>query len=548
MKRITFISIALACCASLAAQNINQSVQVTNDYVSRFTDINKNGVALAVPDSLYRFDYDFDYSVFETPYKGSYEFSPYMIQVTPESSAYDGSKLYVRAGAGFRDHPHLDVVYNPLVKENLALSVYNHGSGYHGKYYNGVTAGSSAQQRYNGYDLSDRLGVEGRYLFKGNTLRFDAGYDGIYAAKYERISSALDAYNGSSMHAARLHADIASDPSSATYFFYKLALNYRYSGDRKTLDKSFLGEHAFDVSGSVGPVLKQKFSMLIDFSYAYDTQKIAYVSTQSMLVDVKPHFVFTLGPVNIDAGAKIDYSSSSTSSKFSVVPSARAKLSLFKGRLDVFAGVDGGQKMYGFADAKNINHFVDHDGFSAVYSREKLNVYAGFNGSVSSQLQYNFKGGYSSVANNPLLALGGVALVDTRQAYADLALAWVSERVTVDGNLRFRYDINHGLSERAFLPAMLSGDIRGVYNWNKRIYAGLWVDASMKRTFLGNPGSACSGNIPGYVNLGLDLEYKLSRRLGLWLQGGNLMGMAIEKVPGVVEKSPYFTAGITFKI
>ena len=46
--------------APLAAQNINQSVQVTNDYVTRFADFQKLGPSLQVPDSLYRFDYDFD--------------------------------------------------------------------------------------------------------------------------------------------------------------------------------------------------------------------------------------------------------------------------------------------------------------------------------------------------------------------------------------------------------------------------------------------------------------------------------------------------------
>jgi hypothetical protein len=64
--------------APLAAQNINQSVQVTNDYVTRFADFQKQGPVLQVPDSLYRFDYDFDYSVFEYRLRtGAYEFSPY---------------------------------------------------------------------------------------------------------------------------------------------------------------------------------------------------------------------------------------------------------------------------------------------------------------------------------------------------------------------------------------------------------------------------------------------------------------------------------------
>ena len=62
-KYLTVIA-CVALGAPLAAQNINQSVQVTNDYVTRFADFQKQGPALQVPDSLFRFDYDFDYSVF----------------------------------------------------------------------------------------------------------------------------------------------------------------------------------------------------------------------------------------------------------------------------------------------------------------------------------------------------------------------------------------------------------------------------------------------------------------------------------------------------
>ena len=66
---------------SLTAQKINQSVQVTNDYETRFADFKKSEPDLVLPDSLYAFDYSFDYSVFDSPYKGSYEFTPYNVEI-----------------------------------------------------------------------------------------------------------------------------------------------------------------------------------------------------------------------------------------------------------------------------------------------------------------------------------------------------------------------------------------------------------------------------------------------------------------------------------
>ncbi len=69
---------------SLTAQKINQSVQVTNDYETRFADFKKSEPDLVLPDSLYAFDYSFDYSVFDSPYKGSYEFTPYNVEIVHE--------------------------------------------------------------------------------------------------------------------------------------------------------------------------------------------------------------------------------------------------------------------------------------------------------------------------------------------------------------------------------------------------------------------------------------------------------------------------------
>ena len=117
MRRITTIIAFLFMVGQLGAQNINQSVQVTNEYETKFADFQKQGLAMDVPDSLYDFDYNFDYSVFETPYKGSYEFTPYRIVVKPDPMPYDGRKFYLRAGAGYALHPVLDMVYTPVAGE-----------------------------------------------------------------------------------------------------------------------------------------------------------------------------------------------------------------------------------------------------------------------------------------------------------------------------------------------------------------------------------------------------------------------------------------------
>ena len=83
MKRyIAFI--VLAASVPAAAQNLNPTVEVQNSYLGKLIEAGKPQLEMAVPDSLTRFDLDFDYSVMETPYKGGYEFNPYLVDLKPE--------------------------------------------------------------------------------------------------------------------------------------------------------------------------------------------------------------------------------------------------------------------------------------------------------------------------------------------------------------------------------------------------------------------------------------------------------------------------------
>ena len=71
-KYITSAAAFLIAVFSANAQNINAQVQVTNSYSSSVGDFAKQNVPVNVPDSALKFDYDFDYSVFDSPYRGAY--------------------------------------------------------------------------------------------------------------------------------------------------------------------------------------------------------------------------------------------------------------------------------------------------------------------------------------------------------------------------------------------------------------------------------------------------------------------------------------------
>ena len=215
----------LACCMPAFAQNIRQSVQVTNEYETKFADFRKVELETQLPDSLYDFDYSFDYSVFDSPYRGSYEFTPYEIRITPEPMEYDGSRFLLRAGAGYTLRPVLDLYWTAIRNNELTLGLSNSGRGYYGPYSARPSADGTVLGGFDGHDFSDSFGVSGHYIMRGADLRFKAGYDGIFTGDGTDAAGYNSAYAG---------VRLSSAEKSRTYFAYDIGVGYRYGSDVRT--------------------------------------------------------------------------------------------------------------------------------------------------------------------------------------------------------------------------------------------------------------------------------------------------------------------------
>jgi len=545
MKNRFNLAIALmALCAPLSAQNINQSVQVTNDYVSRFSDFQKTGPGLQVPDSLYRFDYNFDYSVFETPYKGSYDFSPYRIAVTPEARLYDGSKFFLRAGAGYTIHPQFELAWQMWQQPDFAIGVFAEAGGYAGKYRRRGVDGT-----FSGHDLSGRVGVGGQYLRPATRLSYHFGYEGIFAG--EEGSTPFFRSGFSSVVAS---GRIQSRERPESKVFYDIDLQYRYSSDEgnSSGESKATGENNLRVAVSAGPVLKGKYRFLLDGLFEleslrgdrYNSYGEMFGGTRMVsLATLKPHVDFVIGPVRLDAGVRVDYSKNGTTGQFTLAPDVLARMAVLDANLELFAGVCGGQFVQSHYAVKQINHFAFMTGSSATVSREKLHVRAGLQGHVQSRLQYEIEAGYASYLGMPLASLYGVVPVDYTSTYIQGRFSWHGPRLDVEGAAGYSYLRLYGTSA-AFAPPAITADVRGRYNWDKRFWLGLFVELQTARLSLAGDGV----HIPWFVNPGLTAEYRFDARWSFWVEAGNLLGMAIERAPGFVEKGPYGTIGFSFKL
>lgn len=164
------MSAALLMSAAVSfGQNFNPTVEVTNTYQGSPSEVQKPLLGMNVPDSLLRFDLDFDYEVFNKPYQGAYNFKPYMLDMRPEKDAWRGRKLYLKAGAGYTFHPQLEFVFSPERKGPFQMSVYASHKSYFGNYHeiapqmkeDGVYRLKKSGEHFSGYDALTAAGLTG---------------------------------------------------------------------------------------------------------------------------------------------------------------------------------------------------------------------------------------------------------------------------------------------------------------------------------------------------------------------------------------------------
>ena len=227
----------------------HEVIDVTSTYEAAPPEVKKAELPMAVPDSLLRFDLDYNYSVFDSPYQGSRSFKPYYIGIQPVA-AQQRKVLYVKAGAGYTLRPTLDVVYTPESRFNVAVTA-RHDS-YIGRWKtldvleeDGIVTVGPNGETYWARDMVNSLGVSASHSSDGWSARFGAGYDGI---------SAKDQYLSRDLHSGYLRVDAGTtelDPR----LFWKAGLEYRFSADgmRNEMARRHITENASPRPGGSRP-------------------------------------------------------------------------------------------------------------------------------------------------------------------------------------------------------------------------------------------------------------------------------------------------------
>ena len=564
---------------SAFGQNLDPTVEVNRAYEGKLMEVHKPSLSMAVPDSLLRFDLDFDYSVFDNPYKGAYEFRPYAMELQPVKRVEENAKFYLKAGAGYRLHPTLDLVWGPLTDGPFKLNVHASNRSYIGAYRvmadpqpelsdGPVEIGRKDRRSSYGdnYDVLSIAGVDGRYDWEDYTGYFDVAYYGLQQKDrlHKRSYDGLDA-------GLRFRS---KDPER--FLVYDLKADYRLGYDKLSGTEDRLKENVVSVAADLGMELFDENRMFFDFAVDVNSYS-GSINTGVTRFTMVPHYVFGTGPWSFDLGVRVaalvkvgasDSLMYRTTPGQIVYPDINVSYDVIQDMMKAYFKAGGGAGLNSYASLLSKNHHFDMN-----YGRghwglldntvERVSATLGLKGRVGEHLGYDLRVGYALYANEAFESIAvvgsrdagelryvpGVGYASCQKVFAALDWNWAYESFRFDGSLLCSPWT--GLDAPGmFAPAVLAGDVAFAYNWNKRLYAGIDCQFSTfrKGSVLYSDGFVQAAKVPGYADLGLNLEYKTSSTLSVWLRGGNLLDMTIQRNLLYAEDGIYFTAGVCLNL
>ena len=579
LRILIYILVTVVFSLSAYGQNLDPTVEVNRAYEGKLMEVHKPALTMAVPDSVMRFDLDFEYSVFENPYKGAYEFKPYAMEFQPVERTEDVAKFYLKAGAGYRLHPTLDLVWSPLTDGPFKMNVHASNRSYIGAYRimsdpqpelsEGLVEIGRKDKRSSygdNYDVLSVAGVDGRYDWENCVGYFDFAYYGLQQKDrlHKRSYDGLDA-------GLRFRS---KDPDS--FLTYDLKADYRLGFDKLLNTDDRLKENVVGVAAQLAMGLYDDNRMLFDFGVDVNSYSGSFNAGVARFTIV-PHFIYGSGPWNFDLGVRVaavtktgapDSLMYRTTPGQIVYPDIKVSYEVIQDMMKAYFNVGGGAGLNSYASLLAKNHHFDMNygrGYWGLLDNtiERVSATVGLKGRVGARLGYDFRMGYSLYANEAFESIAvvgtrnggelryvpGIGYASCQKLFAALDWHWTDEAFRFDGSLLCSPWT--GLDAPGmFAPAVLAGDVAFSYNWNKRLYAGLDCQFSTfrKGSVLYSDGFVQAAKVPGYADLGLNLEYRTSSSLSVWLRGGNLLDMTIQRNLLYAEDGVYFTAGVCLNL
>lgn len=595
-RYVTAFALFCAFSAAAQAQNYNPTVVVTNKYMAATENARKGGVEMAVPDSVRRFDMTFDYSVFDKPYRGAYEFSPYSVKMKPSSGSRSQGWFYMDAGLGYTLHPELDLVYTPVSNGRLSLDIYGSHRSFAGDY---RKVGLDGRQRLTGlksdgkrqywgdwnYDMDNDAGLSLRYDWPRVGMTADLAYEGLQQRDWLRSRSldkgvsglrvfSKDTVGGGVKFEAWMKYRLAHDCMSPKY-----GVPLDGSGpDRSGLS---LGEHSFATGAVIDIYTRKKGRIFVDVNADVASYMNAEVplymnplTHTAAVLELAPGYRLNVRGWSFDLGLKIDIpfvsddagAENAANSQY-VYPALKISYDFTRLPLGLRFEVEGGERMNSYSSTVGeYRHYgMACSGLSShpvlANTVERVKATFALDGRIRSVFGYGAFISYSERASSALesvrmadLVLGDVGqlpVYDLSYASSGLLCAGADAHYSddwgrVDFGLRYNGLFVRDDTLEYIAPAALTGDLSVSFNIMKRFFAGVGCEFSTARRgrIADGSGTLTDYSIPAFGEPYFSAEFRYSRSLSFWLKGCRLTGQTIQRTPLYAERGPEITAGV----
>ncbi len=587
---ITVIAILFTVANISAQQRIDPTVEVKRDFESTLIEINKGELETTVNDTLNNLNLDFNYTIFEKPYRDMYEFNPLPSLKLKNSSCAAAPSFYAKVSAGFPLATDNEIYFMPLA--NKSKNSANHNL-IVGGYYNAFF-GKLPLQEYS-FAYNQLVNTENKVSANNSKIGAAAKYS--YSWLQGELNAGVEFYNkknlfygsnfGPSLNTLIANFNIKSYAAqeSKNRFKYLLDLTYKNSGDNVTLDNSILrninryynysgnniqklGENLITTKGEFGPTVGKYNQFLIAFesqsAFGYGSNTESYG-----FIEFTPQYKYENGNITLNIGANISipYSNNKENSEtdykkyhniFS--PHINFSFELAKEVLWLYAVADGNTQLNDQASLLEKNSWYIPIN-SAMISSTPYSLKGGFKGKFSDKVSYNIYTGFAK-------RLGMVQFVTPMEgqyfttAYSTHSHFFVGGDINIktssfNGGAKMQYNSYSDGKNATYIPdkykpfgySPIEALIYAQYTYRERITVGANLNYRYKTPtcIRFNEFGCCYTDLDSFANLSIFANYKINNNFGVFINGGNLLNSKVQYLPFYPEQGVNFSAGATIK-
>ncbi len=558
MKKILIFGIMLVMGITARAQQdeLNRSMEVTREFEPTLRTATKLNTTPNFTDTV-ALRPELRYGIRPNPLSYGFEVAPIRAAEVDASVYRPLTPFYLKAGLGYPLRSVLDFNYSPEMRGRGTLGAYLNHYGSFSDITNTANISQYAPYSYN------RAGIYGEHRFGRMMVGGDLSYDYRLVSRYGATpdSAVADLFPDYRQTYNTLQASLVFGTpfTDLSYFNFRFGSKGYYFFDHYNnkeinihpfleIGKRFSDRHLLMLQGSFEYVKSTAERDEYRESYLKGTalsQQIYRIAPVYELVGQA--FGFTLGCEYAYTREEVKLSQSRTSNSSYFFPKFKMQLDAFEGRFVPYLDIDGRLYTGGLRTASRLNPYLY--AFSTAANTAVYDGRVGIRGDIGTAFSYKFFGGFSiykdlNIITSLLQFDPALNMAETIDAHLWSVGGDISGRISGAFDLtasfqyfgwtKVKYDAESLCAGSDIASGMpnFEGSLGIRYNYRDKFIAHLqgtvygttrWLVTSDRMVPDGLHSWGDARIVPQF-ELNLELQYNISKRFGIYVNGTNLTG------------------------